>query len=410
MRESIYLRLSLTGDAAPEWVIRNTLDHDTPSRQIESGSWDEALAACVDRRIVAIAPAEVCLLTSVNLPIKQQQKLLQAIPFALEDHLAEDVDALHFAVGSRLPSTDVPVVVVARKHMQFWISQFANVGLEPDRLYAETLCLPWTTRAGPPTKSAIVEQERMVVRHAQNEGFVASVDEFSQLFDAEQLELDEFNRLSVYADGTATTPKEQWSVPIQEEFSEEPAFSLLARSSEAQPNINLLQGAFSPASELANLLQPLKISAALAAGLVIALTVTQYLENQRLSAQLDQLNSSLQSEFQETFPGLTRIVDLERQATSELQKLRGRGSGSNALVELLAETSSAFNGATNVELRSVQLRDSAVFLNLQTKALKDLENLRGQLRKLELIEHEVQSANSNESGVQVRLVVKRKSA
>ena len=50
-------------------------------------------------------------------------KLAAALPFALEEFLADDVDELHFAPGTRRSNGRVPVCVVNRQLMSDWLSR-----------------------------------------------------------------------------------------------------------------------------------------------------------------------------------------------------------------------------------------------------------------------------------------------
>ena len=46
---------------------------------------------------------------SVNIPGQNKQRQLQAVPFALEEQLASDIDDIHFAVGKKTAEQHIPV-------------------------------------------------------------------------------------------------------------------------------------------------------------------------------------------------------------------------------------------------------------------------------------------------------------
>ena len=63
------------------------------------------------RVVVFVSGVEV-VLTDVALPNMNKQKLLKAIPFALEEQLASDVEDNHFAMGDRQQEDKVNVAIV----------------------------------------------------------------------------------------------------------------------------------------------------------------------------------------------------------------------------------------------------------------------------------------------------------
>jgi general secretion pathway protein L len=68
------------------------------------------------------------------------------VPYALEEHLAADIEELHFAIGKRAgDSLRAPVAVVARALLQEWLTTLRAAGLEPSAIYADSDLLPENT-------------------------------------------------------------------------------------------------------------------------------------------------------------------------------------------------------------------------------------------------------------------------
>jgi len=82
-------------DANPEYALlgkKQKEDSFTPS------DWKTVRSHARGRRVLLIIPNEDVVLTSVKIPSKNKKQLLQAIPFALEENLAEDIEDLHFSI------------------------------------------------------------------------------------------------------------------------------------------------------------------------------------------------------------------------------------------------------------------------------------------------------------------------
>jgi type II secretion system protein L len=87
--------------------------------------------------IIALVPAETVLTTSVDLPIKSGARLRAALPFALEEQLAEDVENLHFASGRRDDNGLLPVAVVADEQMREWLTTLEAAGIFAEKIIPE---------------------------------------------------------------------------------------------------------------------------------------------------------------------------------------------------------------------------------------------------------------------------------
>ena len=113
MRETFYLRLGESAESECEYGIAGS---DARLLRAQRGSIEQALGRSNigGRRVVAFVPATLVRLATVKVPARQPAKVLQAVPYALEDQVAEDVESLHFAVGTRLEDGSHPVAILAR--------------------------------------------------------------------------------------------------------------------------------------------------------------------------------------------------------------------------------------------------------------------------------------------------------
>ncbi len=97
MSESLVIRLDAAARGTASWVAVD--DTGALLGTIGSGALAQAAAAAGARQVVVLVPAVDVLRARASVPLRSGPRLLQALPFALEDQLAEDVDSLHFAAG-----------------------------------------------------------------------------------------------------------------------------------------------------------------------------------------------------------------------------------------------------------------------------------------------------------------------
>src|SRR5580704_5189925 len=141
MADWLLLRLPRVPDQPATWLVVDPRGVATGPPQ--SGPLSLAAPRSTNRRICVLVPGTDVLVAEPELPGKAGAKLQQLVPYALEEHLADDIDDLHFAIGRRPPdSTRTPVAVVARALLDGWLSALRANGIEPDVVYADSDMLP----------------------------------------------------------------------------------------------------------------------------------------------------------------------------------------------------------------------------------------------------------------------------
>ena len=92
--------------------------------------------------VVLILQGSHVLSTSVNIPSKQSKHIAQALPFMLEDNLAEDVELLHFAASERDKDGNVGVLSISSVVIDALTQGFDDAGLSLTAMIPDMRCLP----------------------------------------------------------------------------------------------------------------------------------------------------------------------------------------------------------------------------------------------------------------------------
>src|SRR6516162_11231449 len=133
MSEWLLLRLPHAGAELATWLVVDA--RGAPLSPPQSGPLALAVPRVAGRRVCVLVPGAEVLLAEPEVPVKAGAKLQQLVPYALEEHLADDIEDLHFALGKRsADSSRVPVAVVARALLDQWLAELRGAGLEPDAL------------------------------------------------------------------------------------------------------------------------------------------------------------------------------------------------------------------------------------------------------------------------------------
>jgi len=353
--ERLFIRLGRTAEQACSWLVWSEQEQEI----IASGELANAQGLSTlteragNRPVDVLVPAAAMTLTSVHLPEKGQRQALKALPFMLEEALADDVDAMHFTVGPR-DGDALSVVAVAHEQMQTWLSCLTEAGLKVKRIVPDCLALPlqecqWAAmnfgnelllRTGFATGQSLplpwlpIALEQL--RPAQGEVSVASYTEM-------QLE----------------------GVELKLQSLELPML-VLARGILHAP-VNLLSGVYTPKREYSKQLMMWKSAAIVIAIACVLALVNKGLTIHQVNGQVADLKAQSESIYQQVIPGNSRIVNLRSQMESQLRALQGQGSGAEFFA-MLDGLQDAFKQVPELKPNSLRFESARNEIRMQVSA------------------------------------------
>ncbi|WP_020408194.1 type II secretion system protein GspL [Hahella ganghwensis] len=75
-----------------------------------------------------IVPASDFSFCVANIPAKQSRYVRQALPYAIEENVAEDIESMHLVLGEKLSREEYPVLLISNKRMQEWYDLSTGYG------------------------------------------------------------------------------------------------------------------------------------------------------------------------------------------------------------------------------------------------------------------------------------------
>lgn len=127
-----------------------------------------------------LVPSESVLLLGVDLPLPTRAKRLAALPFAVEDRIADPVDAVHLALGDAIGERRYLVAVVRHGVMAEWIAIAEAAGIGTAAFLPDALALPAPVEGW----SVEVTGARALVRAADGTGFAVPLPMLVAAWDA----------------------------------------------------------------------------------------------------------------------------------------------------------------------------------------------------------------------------------
>ena len=161
MKQTLIIYLHADDLAHPTWVCDGTSHHDDVS---------ELKRASQSRQVIVVVPAEEVLLLHPVLPKMSRRQQLQALPYAIEDQLCDEIENLQFVAGDHQRDGTIPVAVFSKDSMAQWLSLLKSWGITPHQMLPLTLALPYEENTW-----HVFQNHLWVVRTGPYSGFVKDV-------------------------------------------------------------------------------------------------------------------------------------------------------------------------------------------------------------------------------------------
>ncbi len=91
---------------------------------------------------IVLVPTEEVLLLTADLPLPGLRRRAEALPFAIEDRIAQPLGAVHIALGAELAPQRHLAGVVSHDVMRDWVATIDAAGLAQARIVPDALLLP----------------------------------------------------------------------------------------------------------------------------------------------------------------------------------------------------------------------------------------------------------------------------
>lgn len=336
---------------------------------LESGAAAPAAMPAADA-CELVVPAELVLLTRARLPRGSRQKMRQLLPYAIEDKLGGEPDAVHVAAGPTLADGQTALAVIDKGWLARALTRLAATGLRPRSAWPEILlpALPadgwtmvWDGRGG-------------FLRSGAQAGMSLDGGSAAQPSAALALSAAEARaagampaRLQLRLAGDAQPPDAAaWGQALGMAVEVGAPWAPLAQPEVATGGINLLQGAFEPASPARKWWPALRVPLVLASLLVLVHAGATAVEWWQLKREKQQLQASMEKSFRQAFPDARVVVDAPLQMQRNLAELRSAAGQATPLdfMPLLSRAAAALDADSRGSLRTIEYEASQLSLEL----------------------------------------------
>lgn len=377
MAEQLFIRLRDDSELVST-IVLNADGHIV--RGVQTQSLEASAGLCEGRRTTVLVPADSIVSLLADLPKANPARLRQMLAFSLEDSFADDIDNLHFAAGPRTESGRLMVSVVARSRLDAWLGRLAAAGVSPAAVCAVSEGVADT----PSTTNLVLEGAATMGRRPGQTAFALDglrLGEVWDLLEAEGEAGGDLQHVMLYLDRPALETRQQEIADLRSrvaslEARELPEGSLerLAAMLVFRPGTNLLQGSYTPRSNVAALLRPWYAAASLLLALVligIGSLGIEYLklrtDDRRLTEQAAEICAASYSS-----PQLAPCrAEMERRLTSAGETATSRQTGFLATLAAVADSA-----ADGMALEALNFRNDVMDLELIVPSVERLDAFR----------------------------------
>ena len=342
----------------------------------ESGTWNDLPSIDVACTVTVLLPGTWVGQYLITLPKMPHSKLIQAVPFTLEDQLVQDVNQLHFAIGTPNEENEVPVRVIDKEQLERCLSTLTEHNIHPSNVISENDVVPLHEDAW----SIFVGKKTALIRSSTAQGYAVDVENLITLLKALVKETSELpTRLHIYPNDGVTVSKTMFdsiALPVEDH---KPEFLLLrAKQSLAEKRyITLLQGAYRTTHRLMKL-KKRWVAAGIIAGvwafIFVAGNIGQYVY---MSVQNHGLNAQIKVIYNKYFPNQA-VEEPRFRLQNKLQSLIKAASGSEFL-RILGKAGPSIQQSPRVNISTLRYENNQLRLSVNAPTFSVLQTFQQNL-------------------------------
>ena len=392
----LLIKIGVNG-ANPEYALlgkKQAEDRYTP------GNWKKIRSLSRGRRVLLLVSDNDVVLTTVKIPSKSKKQLAQAVPYALEDSLAEDIENLHFAIHQNDSDGETRVSVINREQLDFYLNLLRKHGITPYYVLPQLLAQTIEKNAWSIYQKSSISGDETSISIRLNDFYGFSCDESLLTLFLEQLKVVEPKII------LSNLKEEQLPENLQKLPLKRVDFTIVHYNSviNALP-LNLITG-FNSSKNSSNFhwkaWRP-----ALVLGGILAATWVGILgwQNNQLLEERNQLNKAIETTFKSTFPE-SRLVDAPQQMNSKLAALKKNlGQTVDSPLPLIAKISPLLKEYKDMTLSEIRYQENELILVMQSPNLTRLETFKKDAAEKNSLKVDIKSSTTTANKVEATLVI-----
>ncbi len=340
-----------------------------------------------DCPLTIIIPDQISSIHQVSLPLLSKKKARLAIPYALEDFSAQEVNELHFAFDRTFYRNGQNLVLSCEKA---WLKALVAL-LETHQIEPTHITIAWFALS---ENQCVLHNQTLLCRSEPLNGVISMTmwgmisNQFATAEEIDTIQFDKAIDTPKELSKNLTTAEQTWETWVSERLHQ-------------SPFISLNQGNFSTIKEQTSLKKSLwLIGGSFILWLTIWLT-TSLLSIHHTNQKLKQVDARIAVLYKKFFPSAKQVISPRFRIS---QKLKSQGSGNESGLWHLLDRLSAPLQTSHVNAIQLTYQHQRINLKLMADNFRQLETFMAALKR-ESLQTKQLDANRNEDKVEATVEV-----
>ena len=412
MSETLLIHYNIEHEHQATWSLCNDVGELTG--KITSGSLDELSEMAKGRRAIVLLNSQCLHINQLRLPTQNPQKMLRAVPYAIEEFIAGDIDEFHFVIAKNKHSDYTAVVGIDQVTLENIIKIFSSANINIETIIPDALCLA----ASEEQWVCLNYHANSYIQTSTNAGMIVANDLLPYVITSklDDETLDTPKKILLFSEQENAAQFDQIDIKnddieiIKISYNTHPLVVFCGNYKQALP-LNLLRHKYKPKRKSAGYWQHWRTAASLAVfWLILHLGLTAYKASE-LESENNITKIEIEKIYKKTFPKSKKIINPRVQMEQKLNELKNNsGNTGNGLLFLLAESFSAITkDKNNVTLQTLNFRNNRMEIGLEGTNLQAVESLNKNLNSNNKIKSEITSSSSEKDKVKGNLRIEGRS-
>lgn len=416
MSETLLIHYNIDDAQQATWSLCNAAGELTG--KITTGPLAELSEVAADHAAIVLLNSQCLHINQLQLPTQNLQKLLKAVPYAIEEFIADDVDNFHFVISKNKHDNSTSVVGINKTTLQNIIKVFQSANINIEKIIPDALCLAANNKQW----ACLNYKNSSYLQTDITDGMLLSHDLLpyvltNKLQDETQTRPEKILLFSEQENSTAFDQLKSENILDDDNieivnivYNTHPLVVFCGNHKQAAP-LNLLQYEFKPKRKTSGNWQHWRLAASLAGiWLVLHLGLTSFQHSQLKNDNIV-TKAKIEKIYKKSFPKSRKIVNPRVQMEQKLKELKGAaGNSSQGLIFLLAESFGTLShDKKNITLQSLTFRNNRMDIGLESSNLQAVENLNNNLNNNKKIKSEITSSSSEKDKVKGNLRIEGRS-
>ena len=379
-----------------------SLGKKQPQGRFISGEWTSIKSQTRGRKVILLLPSNKVVLSSAIIPSKNRKQLLQAIPYALEDTLAEDIENLHFSVhqDADSESNESHVAIINREVLSGTLDLLKAKGITPNYVLPELLAQKLESDSWSILNERHENQTSTSVRLGLFTGFVCDSEMLDMFI---TVPLEKQTPKAIYSNTTVENLPEALH-GLNNVYIELDTIDY--DSTVSAISLNLLTNFVRHDQKVSSINWKVWRPAAVLGGALASIWMGIFFwQNNQLQSQSNQLNSQIEQVYKGTFPK-GRIVDPSAQMKSALNKLKAAvGQTVESPLPLIADMGPLLKEYKDMILSELRYTENQLSMTIESPNLTRLETFKRDAAEKRNLKVEIKDSTTTANKVKAVILI-----